>query len=155
MDITKGTDFIADIILPDRVAITAYILDHEGYPASGVIVTATEKEFDQFVYSATSDANGIFTLWATDVPMTLRLSPPDSNTAITHVDLDSPHSAPSEFNLARGSEFSGSISWKDEPVSFSLVEILDDSGNGVGTTISDIQGWFGVRVDGQAQEYNH
>jgi len=146
LEVSEDEVHLGTIKLPGRVSIFSQVLDADLIPQAGVIVTAREMGFDGYTYSATSSANGELRLAVPPVPLTISMMPPDSESAITWFDLISPDSASPEFMLERGQILEGYVRLAGDPVSHSLVEIRDGLNHALGTTLTDEDGHFAVRL---------
>ena len=143
----SGTDLdLGDITVPERVPWSVQVLGPDGSPASNALVVAREIGFDGYTYSATAGADGLLTMELPDTPVELTITPSDASAAITHITYD-PASAQAELHLSAGTPLSGTLSTEGEPVSYALIEIRDEDGRLYGTTVSDGDGAFALRVE--------
>ena len=138
-----GDDF--DVQLDGLYVIESQILGPGGEPISGVTVVATERGFDGYTYTATSDEGGYFLLEVPTVKLQFVLKPPEGEASVTYVETPV-EEFPAIIMLERGDAISGTIQHKDQPVAFALVEVRDSDDQLYATTLTDENGEFQVRV---------
>lgn len=142
-----GTLDLGDLHLGSGTRLRASVRDQEGYAAANVIVTAQEQGFNHYIYSTVTDGDGEFQMDVPEVPLVLTLSPSDDNAAITHHDLPLPSDAPETFLLEQGTLVGGRISARsNEAVAWALVELRTSDGELYGSSLTDGNGEFSVRV---------
>jgi len=138
-----GDDF--DVQLPGLYAIESQILGPDGQALEGVTVVATERGFEGFTYTATSDSGGYFMLEVPTVKLQFVLKPPEGEASVTYIETPV-EEFPSIIMLELGDEISGGIQHDDQPVAFALVEVRDSEDQLYATTLTDEDGEFQVRV---------
>lgn len=140
----QDTD-LGNIELPRRTTATGQVTDASGNPVSGAIVSFTERGFDHHTYSQTTRGDGQFTRRTPAVPMELTLVPPTPNTAVTRLVIDDPSDLP-RLELDEGVPFSGTVEAEGAPLDFALIEVYDDGGAFLGSTVTNGEGAFQLRV---------
>ncbi len=138
-----GDDF--DVELAELVPIESQVLGPDGRSLAGVTVVATERGFDGYTYTATSDEGGNFSLAVPSVKLQFVLKPPEGEASVTYIETPV-EDFPPIIMLEHGDAISGTISHEDAPVAFALVEVRDSDDQLYATTLTDEEGAFEVRV---------
>ena len=138
-----GDDF--DVQLEGLYTIESQVLGPGGQALAGVTVVATERGFDGYTYTATSDEGGYFRIDVPMVKLQFLLNPPEGQASVTYIEAPV-EDFPSIIMLERGDTIQGSILHKDDPVAFAIVEVRDSEDQLYATTVSDDNGEFQVRV---------
>ncbi len=141
----SGEVSLGRIELPARTQAQSQVLDEAGNPVSGVIVNFTERGFDGFSYSETTNNNGQFSRRLPNVPMDLTLVPPTPNTAVTRMVIEEPGDLP-DLQLDVGVVVTGEVTGAGASLSYALVEIYADDGAFLGSTVTDGGGTFSLQV---------
>lgn len=136
---------LGNIELPRRTTAAGLVTDASGNPVSGAIVSFTERGFDGHTYSQTTRGDGQFTRRTPAVPMELTLVPPTPNTAVTRLVVEDPSDLP-RLELDEGVPFSGKVEAEGAPLDFALIEVYDDGGAFLGSTVTNGEGSFQLRV---------
>lgn len=146
IEVLGPQDDLGPVTVPPFANLDARVLAG-GSAARNIVLTAIEQGFNQYTYTATSDANGWVTLRVPNVPLDLTLQSPDADQPITRVESILPNDV-SRIDLDdEGSLVSGILlDPNGSPLSFALVEIRDHEGVLLGTTLSDGGGEFRVTV---------
>ncbi len=140
-----STDMPAVALAPDRT-VTGVVNLPEGGPASGVTVTATEVGWSGYVYTATTDGKGTYTLTFPAVDYTLACAPPvSSGAALTRVDL--PLDGDPSVSLRTGVTLAGQISSSAGVSANTVVEVWDGVANlQLGSAITGDDGRFSMLI---------
>jgi hypothetical protein len=138
-----GDDF--DVELEGLYTIESQVLGPDGQALAGVTIVATERGFDGYTYTTTSDEGGNFTLEAPSVKLQFALEPSGGEASVTYIETPV-EDFPPIIMLEHGDAISGTISHGDEPVAFALVEVRDSEDQLYATTLTDELGAFEVRV---------
>lgn len=141
-DINLGT-----VKLPDRVSYTGRVLSPDGPALAGVIVTAREIGFDHYVYSTVTDDFGDFELDLPQTPVELSFAPPGGTFAVTFETVDDPTTSGQDHWLEWGTRLSGTVTYQNEAVPLSLIEIRDADDVLYGSTLTGEDGSFSIRID--------
>ncbi|MGB0641113.1 MAG: hypothetical protein ACPGTU_17390, partial [Myxococcota bacterium] len=145
----RGDQEIIDlgtVTLPERMAFTSTARDQRGNAIAGVAVNARERGFDGYIHSATSNAEGNFTLDVPPSPLDFMLIPPDPNLAVTRLFVN-PSTDSGSITLAEGELVEGRITSDGFDVPYALIEIRDPSGELYATALTGPDGSFSVRID--------
>jgi len=89
-----------------------------------------------------------------DLPETeldLTLTPPDDQSAVTFLTLQ-PGESPPDLILDSGVPIAGVLEVEGDPVPFALIEITTSDGLKVGTTLSNGDGAFSLRIQSSLLE---
>lgn len=145
--LTVGDEAVSmgEITVPDRWSWSGQVLDADGIPSPGALVVAQEEAFDRYAYSGVTGPDGVIQLSLPWTPMTLSLTPADGQSAITYLRLD-PAEEPPELILDRGVPIRGQLLLDGRPVPYALIDVRDDEGVSVATTVSDAEGVFAMRI---------
>lgn len=138
-----GDDY--DVVLEALGTVESQVLGPDGQPLEGVTVVATERGFDGYTYSATSDEGGRFQLEVPAVKLQFVLTPPEGEASVTYIEVPVDE-FPAIIMLDEGQSISGTVVHDDDPVPFALVEVRDSDDQLYATTLSDEYGEFQVRV---------
>ena len=145
-----GDTLPAEVELPGRAPFIADVSYPDGSVATGVTVSAREIGFEHRSYSGTTDSTGMLSIAVPQVPLHVTLAPPDDGAAITTIDVDpatEDRDNWSELSLTAGVPVSGVVQLDGDPVPYAVVELRNgETGELLGTTISDDTGAFSVRV---------
>jgi len=145
LDLRSGGASLGELVLPSLRRIEAQVIDVDGKGAAAAVVTFTERGFDGRSYSATTDAEGRFSVDVPDVPLDLNLLPAAPTAALTRYVVDSIDALP-RLQLEGGQLVSGELSADGAPLPFALVEIRDLNGALLARGIADNEGRFEVLV---------
>ncbi len=140
-----GDDNDFDVQLSGLVPIESQILGPDGEPLEGVTVVATERGFDGYTYTTTTDASGYFMLEVPSVKLQFVLQPPEGEASVTYIETPV-EDFPSIVMLDVGDLITGAIGNDGEPVAFALIEVRDSDDQLYATTLTDENGNFQVRV---------
>ncbi len=152
-----GSDVnLGSLALPERVEVRRLVVDTWGSPAANVQVTFQEQGFDNAYYNVYTDQNGLLEVTLPDVALDVVLTPTqDNESAITHRELLNPSVSPDAsdedevvetWSLSSGRLLSGIVSRPDGEEGISVVEVRDADGTLYGSTITDTQGSFTLRI---------
>lgn len=130
-------DQIGTIQLEGLTTLDGRVVDIWGEPAANVVVAATQQGFQGYVWSATTDAYGEFSM---NVPVgtydtTFTPSSVSTGGALTTVELVA--GEPVNVQLAQGVELRGTVLWDGEAVPWAWIDVRDDASGvlvGRGTT---------------------
>jgi hypothetical protein len=137
---------LGSLPLPSRVPFSSAVLDPDGIPVEGAAVNAQETAFDRYIFSTSSDTEGLFSLDLPPHPVNLRVSPPSAELAVTKVLID-PVNDRGTVYLSRGEPVRGQVTTNGQPVRFSLIEVRNLHGTLHATALTDNQGRFEVRIE--------
>lgn len=150
VDVEEREVDLGSLTLPDRILLRIQVDDPSGAPAPNVVVTAQEKDFDNYTYTGTTDVSGTLEIALPPTALDLTLNPSTSSHAITHYSLLDPSEAVAStlsLPLRDGTLFSGRLSAEGAPASYALVEVRDTEGNLYGTTFTDEEGAFSASIE--------
>lgn len=132
--------------LPDRLKVQATVTETGGN-ATGIVITAQERGFDHYTYTATTDASGDFRLDLPDVPLELTIQPPDGERPVTRLLVDRPAALAQVPLETEGSRLGGRLTQPGGAgLAFALVEVRGAGGALLGTTLTDGSGDFTLTV---------
>jgi hypothetical protein len=137
---------LESVLLPDRVRLIEVVRDADGHPVPNAVVNAKEIGFDRYIYSVTADSEGEVRMELPAGPLSFMLIPPSGSSAVTHLEADASISR-IDLRLVNGERVSGVVRTGNSPVPFAFVEIRDVSGELYGSTLTDGDGRFTVRVE--------
>lgn len=143
------TEFTLDepVVLPSLSLLSALVLDPHGSPMSGVVVAATEQGFDGRTWTGVTDTAGLISLEVPATALSLSLSPPSDEAAVTRLDLDTPADMPESIQLSAGYPISGRLVVGDEEVPYALIEIRNpDTGALLGSALAGSDGTFSLNL---------
>ncbi len=138
-----GDDY--DAYLEGLELVGSQVLGPDGEPLAGVTVVATERGFDGYTYTATTDDGGHFQLEVPSVKLQFVLTPPEGEASVTYIELPV-EDFPAIIMLDEGQAISGTVMHDDLPVPFALVEVRDSDDQLYATTLTGENGEFQVRV---------
>jgi hypothetical protein len=152
LTVDDALEDLGDVALPELAVIDTVVLDPNGDPVPGALVSVAEIGYGGRVWQATSDAAGRVVVQAPRVPIRVEIAPPadGSNLAITR--LEAPSGAdPVELVLEAGEMLSGTVTWTDDegnvqPASFAVVEARYEDGFRRGVALTDDQGRYQMWV---------
>ncbi len=134
-----------DVTLEGLHDIECQVLGPGGEAIPGVSIVATERGFDGYTYTATTDDSGYFLIQVPLVKLQFVLQPPEGEASVTYVETPV-EEFPAIIMLEHGDAISGSIAHDGEPVAFALLEVRDGDDQLYATTLTDENGDFQVRV---------
>jgi len=138
--------------LATRGTINGQVLDALGEPAEGVILRAEEMGFNNVVYQAVTAEDGSFSLELSDTKMFWTLMPFESSQgAITFG-----QGFPSDWDdmivqLRTGQPINGCVVHEDGEAAFAPIELRSTDGHFYGSTFTDQEGCFDLRIDLETQ----
>ncbi len=146
IEVSGSTTEVGSVELPQRANLDARVMIG-GQPARNIVVTAQEQGFNRYTYTASSDDEGWVHFELPNVPLDLTLQSPDADQPITRLEVPSPTDV-SRIDLDdEGSLVTGILlDPSANPLLYALVEIRDDEGTLLGSTITDGSGEFRVTV---------
>ena len=127
LELTVDSDRIptGDLVLPSPVTVSGNIVGLDGLPSDGTVVQFTDVNFEQRLYSTTTDPQGRFSLKLPPVLMNTSIIPPSSSSAIQNFQTDLRSYIESfEWSLQTGQPLSGVISFEGSAVPFSMIEVF-------------------------------
>lgn len=139
-----SVETLGNLSLPAPSSLSGVVIGNAGSVAN-VLVTAKQTGFAGYSWSATTNAEGHYSI---DVPVgdyEMSFSPTDGQHAI-EITGQSAGTA-KDVTLREGVLVSGSLLFDEETVGFAMVELRDIYDNVVGRTLSDSEGNFSVRVN--------
>ena len=142
-------DHLAKVELPDRVRFNRTVVNAAGARLPGAVVNAQEIGFDGYIYSTTADSRGRIDLHLPAVDMQLTLIPATSSLAVTQVRLN-PASHTGFLTVTAGQAVTGVVRSDGDPVGFALVEVREEGGTLLASTISGPDGEFSVQIEAPA-----
>jgi len=135
--------------VPARPVIHGRVVSPEGNAVASARVQARELDFDGFTYETTTDVDGLFTLEAALGALEFTLAPPsDVDAAVTFFQATSDVLSDETLTLSEGELVDGCISYENEPLAYTPVDVADDE-RVYATTTTDEEGCFSVRIDPQ------
>lgn len=141
-------DGIGTIQLDGLSKLEGRVVDVWGEPAANVVVAATQQGFKEYVWSATTDADGAFTMNVPVGTYDTTFSPSSVSTggALTNVELVA--GEPVYVELDEGVELRGTVIWQGEAVPWAWIDVRDDAtGALVGRGTTNDQGEFLLQVN--------
>lgn len=137
------------VVLPELTDLTGRVVNSQGAPLPGVVVTAREQGFDERTWSGTSDAEGEFDFVVPAVRLDLTFTPSTSGVAITRLENDPTSEQIGDVVMTEGVAVNGVLRTSDGAVvPYAVVELHDAAtGDLLGTTLSGAEGGFSARVN--------
>ncbi|MEZ4319703.1 MAG: carboxypeptidase-like regulatory domain-containing protein [Myxococcota bacterium] len=138
---------LGDLELAPLATFTGAAIDPFGLPVANAQVRCTELGFGGRTWSTFTSDLGRFSLDAAATSVSCAISPPGDRTdlALTRVTLD-PSSAENVVEFLRGRVLEGVVRFEGQPEDLALVEVRDTAGRVWGSTLTDRNGRFSVRV---------
>jgi hypothetical protein len=127
LELTVDSDRIAtgDLVLPSPVTVSGNIVGLDGLPSDGTVVQFTDVNFEQRLYSTTTDPQGRFSIKLPPVLMNTSIVPTSSSSAIQNFQTDLRSYVTSfEWSLQTGQPLAGVISFDGAAVPFSMIEVF-------------------------------
>lgn len=141
---------IGTFALPGRVPVAGVVRSYAtGEPLADVLVTAREVDFGHNAWSTRSDAGGRYALTVPDVALDVTFAPASPQETTTWQSVTDPREL-GDVRLVAGQPVAGVVSFGGEPLAYAVVEVRDGvSGDLYGTSFTDSDGGFAVRIDHQ------
>lgn len=140
---------LGDIYLSERVLLEGYVVGPSGEPTANVGINITERGFNDYSYSTTTNGDGFFSVEVPDVAIRVSLQPAVANLAITHYEFSDPNVIPAQLELSEGVLIAGTLATPEGSASYTLIEVRDQEDTLYGATLTDQDGYFEMRVTGQ------
>lgn len=149
LTVTDEIELADPVVLPPLTSLTGRVVDPQGYPLSGVLVSAREQAFEGRSWSGSTDADGNFEFDVPAVRLELTFTPASSEVAITRLEHDPIAEQIGDVVLPYGMEVSGVLRTSDGAlVPYAVVELHNAAtGDLLGTTLSNGSGEFSARVN--------
>ena len=132
---------LGDIYLSERVLLEGYVVGPSGEPTANVGINITERGFNDYSHSTTTNGDAFFSVEVPDVAIRVSLQPAVANLAITHYDLD-PNVIPAQLELSEGVLIAGTLATPEGSASYTLIEVRDQEDTLYGATLTDQDGYF-------------
>lgn len=144
-----ATTLSATALVPFET-VAMEVVDEDGIAIADTIVRCEENAGGKREWIETTDKAGLVAFELPPQDLTCLLSPPEgSNLAVTQIRVDKEF--PSTVTLTAGTLISNSavVAGPDgqEPAAFALVRLTDTDGNVWGSTLTDENGDYALRVD--------
>jgi hypothetical protein len=152
LTVDDGSEDVGDVALPDLAVIDTVVLDPNGDPVAGALVTVAEIGYGGRVWQATSDAAGRVVVQAPRVPVRVEIAPPADRQALAITRLEAPSGAdPVELVVAAGQSLMGTVTWTDDqgnvqPAAYAVVEARHEDGFRRGVAITDENGFYAMTI---------
>ena len=140
---------LGDIYLSERILLEGYVVGPSGEPTPNVGMTITERGFNDYSYSATTNGDGFYSVEVPDVAIRVSLQPAVANLAITHYEFSDPTVIPAQLELSEGVLIAGSLVSPEGSTGYTLIEVRDQEDTLYGATLTDQDGYFEMRVTNQ------
>ena len=125
------------------------VVGPSGEPTANVGINITERGFNDYSYSTTTNGDGFFSVEVPDVAIRVSLQPAVANLAITHYEFSDPNVIPAQLELSEGVLIAGTLATPEGSASYTLIEVRDQEDTLYGATLTDQDGYFEMRVTGQ------
>lgn len=141
---------IGTFALPGRVNVGGVVRGYsDDQPLADVLVTAREVGFGQNAWSTRTNGSGRYALLVPDVALDVTFSPTSPQETTTWRSVEDPRDL-GDVRLVAGQPVAGAVTFEGQALAYAVVEVRDGvSGDLYGTSFTDADGAFAVRIDHQ------
>ncbi len=146
--VVAGAPDFGALSLGEGGRLEGTVVDPDGAPAADVLVTATSKGTDGYLWSTRTDVAGRFSLAVPQSPLTVALTPQSTLQAgaVTYLEIADPMDL-GEIALSEGVTVSGLIALEDVAIPYASLDVLDaNTGRILAQGVTDSSGIFSLRV---------
>lgn len=147
----ETTPEIPAIVLPRFVEVEGVVLSTWGERLAGAQVHCSEYGFEKRAWTTHTDIDGNWSLWLPQVPVECAVTPPgthqrDFALTRTHFDPAAVDEEPVVLPLVPGTVVDGVVRTGGRPEPHALVEVRGPDGRLLGSTLTEADGYFSMRV---------
>ena len=140
--------YLTDLQLSELFPFERYVVDADGDPVAGVLVTFQEQGFNHATYTAYTDSAGYLNIFVPDVPLDVLLTPTTNlGFAVARRELLNPAADGEDiWHLSAGVKIKGVVERPDGTAGLSIIEVHDDTGVFYGSTLTSGDGAFEIKI---------